>query len=100
MRTGGQEKIYSKVAKFFYLKVPKLVNLLNRRGEKFEVIISSSSKSKLQQDQEKMNRTNKNQIKLKQTKKSKIKTKATSKHRETKKKNVCQQNKLMMINKY
>ena len=41
MRTGREVKIYSKVAKCFDLKIPKLVNLTNRRREKSEIITSS-----------------------------------------------------------
>lgn len=48
MSSGGEKKIHSKVAKCF-LKVPKLINLMNRRGEKSEIIISSHCKRKLQQ---------------------------------------------------
>ena len=52
----------------FYLKVLKLVNLTNRRGGKLEIIINSSCKRNLQQDQNKITKTNKNQIKPKQKK--------------------------------
>ena len=67
MRTG---KIHSKIADFFNLKVPKLVNLPNRCGEKSEIINSSPCKKrkKLLQDQEKIINSNKNQIEPKQNK--------------------------------
>ena len=51
---GREEKIHSKVANCFYLKVPKLVYIMNRRGGKFKIIASSFCKRKLQQDQEKI----------------------------------------------
>ena len=40
MRTGGEEKIHSKVATCVNLKVTKLVNLTNRRGEKTDLVFS------------------------------------------------------------
>ena len=59
MRTGREVKIYSKVANCFDLKIPKLVNLTNRRREKSEIITSSP------QDLEKKTKTNQTQIKPK-----------------------------------
>ena len=41
---------------------------MNRRGKKTEIITNSLCKTKLQQDQEKITKTNKNQFKLKQNK--------------------------------
>ena len=64
-RNGEKEKI----------EVPKLVNLSNRREEKFETVISSPCKRKFQQDQEKITKTNK----------IKSETKTTSKNKDTKK---------------
>ena len=86
VRTGAEEKIYSKVIDCFYLKVPKLVNLTNQRNETFEIIISSPCKRKLQQNQEKITKTKKNQIRPKQTKKIKLKLKQTAKTKKQKKK--------------
>ena len=74
MRTGGEEKMHSKVASCFHLKVPKLVNLTNRRGRKSEIITSSPCERKLHQDQEKISKALENQIKPKQ-KKRKLKSK-------------------------
>ena len=68
MRTGRVEKIHIKVANCFYLKVLKLVNLTNQRGEKLKIITSSLCNRKLKQDQEKIAKTKKNQIKPKQNK--------------------------------
>ena len=86
MRSGGKEKIHNKV--LFLLKVLKLVNscyfplfikshLTNWHGEKSEIITSPPCIRKLQQDQEKIKKTNTNQIKLKQTKKN-MEAKTTS----------------------
>ena len=65
MTTGGDENIHRKVANCFYLAVPKLDNLKNRRGEESEIIVCSPLKRLLPQEQEKATKTNKNQINLK-----------------------------------
>ena len=52
VRSGREEKVHCKVAYCFYLKVLKLVNLINRRGENFKSLTSSLCKRKLQQNQE------------------------------------------------
>ena len=80
MRTREEEKIYSKVANCFYLKVLKLVNLTNRCREKSDIIISSPCKRKLQQDQGKITKTNKSQIKTKQKQPVKANKRKTKKH--------------------
>ena len=68
MRSGGKEKIHSKI--LFSLKIIKLVNSsqlhifsYRSKWEKSEIFASSSYIRKLQQDQEKITKTNKNQIK-------------------------------------
>ena len=68
MRTGREENIQSKVGNCFYSKALKLFNFMNRRGEKFKIIISSHHKQRLQQEQQMIIKTNKNQIKRKQNK--------------------------------
>ena len=73
-RTGKEMTIQSKVDNCFHSKIPRLVNLTNQCGEKFEIITSSPCKRKLQQDQEKITETNKTQIKPKQ-KRTKLKPK-------------------------
>ena len=65
MRTGGDENIHGKEANSFYLMVPKLENLKNKRGEKSKIIIHLAKK-KLWQEQEKATKTNKHQINSKQ----------------------------------
>ena len=67
MRTGGNENIHGKEANSFYLMVPKLENLKNKRGEKSKIIIHLAKK-KLWQEQEKATKTNKHQINSKQRK--------------------------------
>ena len=76
MRTSGEEKIHSKVANCFYLKVPGLVNPTNQHFKKSEITIILPSKRKLQQNQKNVNKPRKNEIKPKQ---KKIETKTTSK---------------------
>ena len=65
MRTGGNENIHGKEANSFYLMVPKLENLKNKRGEKSKIIIHLAKK-KLWQEQEKATKTNKHQSNSKQ----------------------------------
>ena len=74
MRTDKELKMKGKVANHFHLKIPKLLNLTNQRGEKHEIITNSPCKRKQQQDQEKITETNKTQIKPKQ-KRTKLKPK-------------------------
>ena len=65
MRTGKEEKIYSKVGNCFYLKVLKLVNLTSQYGVNFKIITSSLCKRKLQQDQERIIKLTKIRLNLK-----------------------------------
>ena len=65
MRTSADENIHGKEANCFYLMVPKLENLKNKRGEKSKIIIHLAKK-KLWQEQEKATKTNKHQINSKQ----------------------------------
>ena len=44
MRTSADENIHGKEANCFYLMVPKLENLKNKRGEKSEIIIHLAKK--------------------------------------------------------
>ena len=67
MRTGGNGNIHGKEANSFYLMVPKLENLKNKRGEKSKIIIHLAKK-KLWQEQEKATKTNKHQNNSKQQK--------------------------------
>ena len=75
MRTSGEEKIHSKVANCFYLKVPGLVNPTNQHFKKSKITIILPSKRKLQQNQKNVNKPRKKEIKLKQ---KKVETKTTS----------------------
>ena len=97
MRTGREEKINNKVAHCFYSKVLELVNLTTRCGEEFTIITSSLSKKKLQQDQEKITKTNKNQFESKK-RQTKIGSRTTSKNNETKR-DLCQKKKIMLTKK-
>ena len=91
-------KVHIKVAKYFYLKVPKLLNcflkyVTKRRGEKSEIIIISPCKRKLHQDLEQIAKLTKNQIEPPKNKKqTKIETKTTTKTKKQKNKqtNFCQ----------
>ena len=47
MRTGREEKIHSKVANGFYLKVLKLIKLTIGRREKFKIITGLFCERKL-----------------------------------------------------
>ena len=84
MRTSADENIHGKEANCFYLMVPKLENLKNKRGEKSEIIIHLAKKNYGRNKKRQLKLIN---IKLTQNKNSKIETKTTSKNKQTTKKN-------------
>ena len=101
MRTGEDENIHGKEANSFYLMVPKLENLKNKRGEKSKIIIHLAKKNYGRNKKRQLKLTN---IKLTQNKNSKIETKTTSKNKQTNKKNkkkklFFQRKKLMLLDK-
>lgn len=79
MKTGGKQKICSKVTNCFYLKALKLVNLIKKSEVKSYIITNWPCKRKLQQKQENITKIYKKQSKYKQKTKTKLKPKQSIK---------------------